>query len=249
MLRLTKPIAALRSEFRGEGFRVPDVFAAIVSEMCGGAHTPESTQAEWDEGAREYLRDGFRKPPPVSAVDLEYRRVLGGGFMPEAFHRRIDDQKRVEAEAMLKSWPGQIERRTHLRDFAEAFAGSRGFSKLRSKSNGRALRKNPSHEGGCVGEITIDVGGRSGQIWSSNQTNFHIGRDEVVFAWPFLPGIVRGALYYTSANPSYEVLSANRHVDPRPPTLVSDLIKLGVMAEIVLFDLLLGCLDASPGDM
>jgi hypothetical protein len=250
--QLAAGASELRSRFRAHGFGVPDVYAEIVSEICGGVRTPEAIKAEWDARALEYLHHGGRNPPTWTAADLEYREALGNRFMPETFHRRIDDRKNNEVSNLLAEWPGLIERKTQLREFAEAFAATRGFSVVRRSATtnvGRVLHKSASQENGCVGEIFIDVGGRSGAVWTSNQTTFYLGnRDGDLFAAPALSAVVPGIVYYGSAQPSYEVLAANRHQDPRPPEVVSGLIKLGVMGQIVFFDILLDLLSVHRAD-
>ncbi len=244
VLKVIGGASNLRQQFREAGFQVPDKFAQAVAATLGAPDDWVPYTVECDQVGDHYLLRGVNPLPFTGgAIGLRYKALVGNKGMPPLFRSTIDEQKEIEAAQLEGLSPQIIKKRSELKEFAKTFAAERGFIPVKSGYGGRrwTLQKR-SADGVHTGEIWVDAGGKT-EPWVGNQTQFAIinsraGDVRHVTLW----NILHGMEYYSTAQPGRARFKGKLWEMPYPEPQASSLIKLGVMAEIVFFDVVLGCL-------
>lgn len=246
-------LSDIRSEMRRRGFSAFDSYAGVVTSVTGGSSVADY-QTECDAMASLYLRKlGVEHAvPEYGPIKLDYeqrRQTAAGKELAEKLLASVYIQRDLEAKRLPVDEPPTIGKRSELRKYAEQFGASKGFAVSRSGMLGRrVLQKKPAHPLRPLGEIYIDVGGQRGNVWSSHLMQFYLGDHDGRYLDSIeLFKTEPGMLYYGSAQPQFNVLRANRFQHPQSEEEIAGLIKLGVMAGITYFDLLLDRLELTSG--
>lgn len=244
-------VAQLRSAFRQEGFHAPDVHAQVLSELSNQAFTADQLLAEQDEFAARYLQDiksheaCWASGPVEAQADMATRP----NGMPDRQHRIIEAARRKETVLLPSLEAGIISKPSDIRNVAEEIATANGFIRRSGKSVPRHMSK--VYPGtGMEGRLEVDAGSR-GSLWSSTNMQFYVSHEgrEGRSTSVILFRIVRGIVWYNSAAPPLaEVLSNPTAMRDRDPQLGTDLLKVGILAQVRFFDLLMTRADAWLGE-
>ena len=255
-LRKCTEVARLRARFRNEGFCLPDKTAELYTSICGGAFTVEEFWQEHDAIALEYLAMRYW-PKPVSEEQIHPRTLY------YLARRKISDLHRLSPNADWSHFfqhetaqkmreigllpPGldfSLNNKSDIRSYGFELGKSYGFQRSKFEPKERWFEKQMD-KSGVIGAFRFDVGGLHAGPPTSFRIEFCLRRREhenwrTSLEMTKLFGALHGYTYV--ALPSVLPFPPN-YTRPSDET-VSDLVKLGVLAHVRAFDLLLQELDA-----
>ncbi|MBA4337542.1 MAG: hypothetical protein C0421_01700 [Hyphomonas sp.] len=255
-MRKWTDFAGLRARFRDEGFGLPDVTVELFSSICDRSFTVEEYWQEHDALALEYLAMRYW-PRPLSEEQFRPRTLYRQArqkitdwhrLHPNAdwryFYQFETAQKMRELHLLPPNLGYPLVKKSDVRSYGLDIGRSYGFQRSKFEPKERWFEK-VMNNSGVIGAYRFDVGG----LHAGPPTSFRIefclrlqGHD----TWRTSFDMIKffGALH------GYQYLGFPS-VLPFPPAYtrpsdeaVSNLVKLGVLANVSAFDLLLQELDA-----
>lgn len=255
-LRKWTDIARLRERFRNEGFCLPDRTVELYSSICGGAFTVEEFWQEHDSITLEYLAMRYWATPfsaeqmhPRTLYKLARNKIRDlHRLSPNAdwnhFYQYETEQKTSELGLLPPGLEFPLDKKSDVRSYGFEVGKSYGFQRSKFEPKERWFEK-LMDKSGIIGAFRFDVGG----LHAGPPTSFRIEfclrfRGHETWRTSFDMTRFFSALHgYTYIGLPSVLPFPPDYIRPSAET-ISDLVKLGIMAYIRAFDLVLSELDS-----
>lgn len=254
-LRKWTGVANLRARLRSEGFLFPDVRAETWSAICGGAFTAEELWAEHDAVALEHfavryvagpLDESMYHPQTLSKMISNARFEMPTSTAEwKQYVGPQQAQKMRELALLPADLPLVIARKSDCRTYGFELGKKYGFQRSKFEPKEQWFEKQMP-KSGVIGAFNFDVGVGGMQV--GPPTSFRMrfclrlrGNDD------FREGVrldrIHGEIYgYSYVHQLSQLPFPNGYRRPSE-SATSDMLKLGILAYVRAFDLLLGELD------